>query len=149
GEATFSSYISNDGVYDRNKEGIFVMDQNYQPTLVARVGDDAVGIDGDVHFSAVGDYPTLVNGLSVFSVELAGEGVTTSNYGSIWAKKTSGDLHLVERDGDPAPGVPGYHFYDVDNYRVNQAGQMILYGFATTAGAQASHGGYWSVTDAG
>lgn len=73
--------------------------------VVALTGDPAPGT------SSIGNYSTFDNpvlnsaGQVAFKAELTGEGIDSNNNGGIWSEGI-GNLNLVTRKGDPAPGTP-------------------------------------------
>ncbi len=86
------------------------LDQAGSIQAIAQSGQQAPGVPFGTYFSTTG-YPTNfapsamnATGAVAFAGVLSGSGVTTSNQFGIWAG-TPGDVRLVAREGDPAPGI--------------------------------------------
>lgn len=80
--------------------------------LAVREGDAATGLPG-VNIGVINStqsYSDFEGGSTAFYSTLTGAGVTTTNDQSLWIGRP-GNLRLIAREGDPAPGfanVPGF-----------------------------------------
>jgi hypothetical protein len=72
------------------------------PRVVAYAGQLAPGL-GNVTFQTFTGMTFNNDGYMAFSAKLGGAGVNTENEESIWVED-GGGLHLIAREGDPAPG---------------------------------------------
>ncbi|HKE02048.1 MAG TPA: choice-of-anchor tandem repeat NxxGxxAF-containing protein [Planctomycetota bacterium] len=90
------------GVDFFNSEGI-LSDAAGSLGLVVRSGDPAPGFAPGVTFEFFGRPFVGPNGDISFFANLAGPGMTELNDDTIWALR-SGELTLIVREGDPAPG---------------------------------------------
>jgi cysteine-rich repeat protein len=75
--------------------------------LVARTGDPAPGTEPGVVFDLFNfNAPPIISadGGTAFWARVRGPGITSANLAGIW-RGTHGDLQLVAREGDPAPGA--------------------------------------------
>ena len=108
-----------------------------QMGIVAKTGDPAPGFSG----VALGDLQTNNSGVSrllelnnrnesVFLSMLTGTGVSSANDEAVWKHSESGQLELVARKGDQAPGTSmvfgdliGTTFFEVE---INDRGQVAL-----------------------
>ena len=102
--------------------------------LVARSGSQAPGTPDGVSFNDfnTSDSPEVTMdgaGNIAFFGYLRGESVNAGNETGIWSEARSGDLELVVRAGDPAPGAPaGAKFRSVGGPRLNATGQIAFVG---------------------
>lgn len=76
------------------------------PRVVAYTGQPAPGL-GNVTFLNFTGMSLNNDGNLAFSATLTGIGVTTQNEESLWVED-GGSLHLIAREGDPAPGGGNY-----------------------------------------
>lgn len=110
-------------------------------TVVMRRGDAAPGVPG-ANLDTVNNSSLFLNdsGEIAFQSSLAGGGVTTTNDTGIWAG-TPGNLQLVAREGDVAPGSGGQTFGNTTGLAMimNGAGQVLFNN--TLSGGNSS---YWS-----
>jgi hypothetical protein len=112
-----------------------------------RRGDTAPGLGGPT-FNA-SRLLLLYNaaGQSAFNATVLGAGVTMANDGVIYREDASGDLHLVAREGDAAPGTAaGVNFNSIaSDFVLNGAGQVAFHGTLTGPGiAIGNERGIWS-----
>jgi hypothetical protein len=117
--------------------------------LVAREGEQAAGTPVGIVYSGfdVLRRTFLVNdaGQVAFQDFLFGSGVDSSNNHGIWAQR-HGNVELVARAGDHAPGTPdGVNFSDLYGvpFSLNNLGQTAFYGALTGSGV-ANDAGIWS-----
>ncbi len=100
-------------------------------TPFAIVGDSAPGVAPDVVFSAIASPALNDLGQVAFNGNVAGPGVDSSNNQGIWGG-APGDLDLVVREGDPAPGTPsGVVFRSGGQPVLNGAGEVAFRLFLT------------------
>ena len=103
GEIAFRAGLTGTGVDGTNNTAIF-SDVGGTLSLVAREGDAAPGAGAGVSLSVNG-FPSLNNqGGLAFQSSLRGEGVTLDNSVAIF-RESGGNLSLVAREGDAAPGA--------------------------------------------
>ncbi len=133
GEAAFSGGIFGPDVDSTNNGGVFLAG-SVGPELVARKGGPAPGTDAGVVFDIFGFGTPTLNGAGkvAFNGFLAGPGVLFGiNNRGIWAGAV-GNLQLVVRGGDPAPGTnPGIAFSAVGSPVLNDAGEVAFGGNVT------------------
>ncbi len=107
GQTAFRAHLAGSGVNLTNDEGIW-SEGSGNLALVARKGSQAPGTPSGVNFSIFVSDQTLLNaaGQVAFRARLTGTGVMfgTNDFG-IWSQ-ASGNLELVARIGDQAPGTP-------------------------------------------
>jgi len=101
-------------------------------TMVARKGDPAPGTDAffwgfNYNYAYVND-----SGKVAFQCILTGGTSTDTNKDGIWTG-TPGNLHLVVRAGDPAPGTAGATFQPFNGWLMsfNDLGQILITGNLT------------------
>jgi hypothetical protein len=143
GELAFGAGLTGAGVDATNGEGIWSGD-SAGLQVVARAGDPAAGIIGNVRYD---DFtaPTLnAAGQTAFQAFLRGD-VTDDTDSGIWAER-SGSLALVAREGSPAPGTPsGVNFRSLGEPILNAAGQTAFHGSLSGTGIDATNDqGIWS-----
>jgi hypothetical protein len=94
------------GTYDGQSRSGLWSEQNGTLNVKARLGLAAPGTESGVIFGNVFGFNPVFNdaGASAFRAFLAGPGVTSQNYGSIWSE-AGGSLHMVARTGSAAPGT--------------------------------------------
>jgi Ca2+-binding RTX toxin-like protein len=98
------------GVSFDDDQGLWIAGPGDRQVLVAREGDLAPGASGARFGDLFGGrgFETAVlggDGHVAFEARLEGAGVTETNDDGIWAG-TPGNLRLIAREGDPAPGTP-------------------------------------------
>lgn len=149
GHTQFQGILSGTSVNESNDWGIW-SEQNGAIHLIAREGDQAPGTLNGVVFTNVlfDDNPhDLSNtGHSVFSSFLTGPGVNLSNDVGIWSDRNGGDLQLVVRAGDTAPGDSTGAVFDYFEYQaINDVGDIAFVGHLIGAGVDTSNSaGIWS-----
>lgn len=106
GQVAFHAGLSSeDSVYDFN-EGLWLEDSG-SFTLLALRGTQAPGMPSGVLFEAVGAGPVLNDaGQVLSSALLTGPGVDSSNDVAGYLTDKFGNVMLIGRNGDPAPGTP-------------------------------------------
>lgn len=104
GQATFVNYLNGPGMTSTNDNAFFIG----SPTgthLIAQAGTAAPDTGGADYVLFSDFQPTLTTGGRVtFTDYLQGTGVTSANNVGIW-DGTAGNIHLLVRSGDPAPGA--------------------------------------------
>ncbi len=116
--------------------------------LAARTGDPAPGAGSDARFSDIGSAVVNRNGVVAFRAQIAGAGVDSSNDTGIWWG-VPGNLQLIAREGDPAPGMPfGVSFGGFGNVNspdINDVGEVAFIGYLVGAGIDVNNGvGIWT-----
>lgn len=104
--AFFATLRGGDVVEGADDNGVWATDENGDLQLIVRAGDPAPGVaDGSV-FSLLSSRPALADdGRLTFQSTLAGPAVNQTNASGIWSEDSAGDLQLVARAGDAAPGT--------------------------------------------
>ncbi|MEM8782197.1 MAG: choice-of-anchor tandem repeat NxxGxxAF-containing protein [Planctomycetota bacterium] len=115
---------------------------------VALTGDAVPGAGPGVVFDQF--VPGTMNSLghTAFFATLAGPGVTTANRAGLWSE-TGGQLGLVARTGDAAPGVTGGTFGGFFVPTMNDSGQVAFKGLMFFDGAgidETNNEGIWTGT---
>ena len=118
------------------------------------IGDDAPGIQGDVHF--VDTFDPVMNASShvAFVAAVGGDGIQATNEVGLWSSGMSakGNLKLVARQGDEAPGSEnGFVFGTFLEPSLNAAGQaaFMAAGYNLENGIINSAFGIWGQDRAG
>jgi hypothetical protein len=143
GELSFRAQLIGPGVNTTNDRGGWSGDSTGL-MLLAREGDPAAGLPGNVQYNLV-FAPALNNaGQTAFFASLTGA-VTTSNDSGIWSDR-SGSLVLVVREGDQAPDTPsGVNFSFLGGAPLNAAGQTAFRAFVVGNGVDPTNDeGIWS-----
>ncbi len=106
GQTAFKNSLTGSGVDATNDVGVW-SEGSGSLALVAREGDHAPGTPSGVNFSSlINGEPVLNNaGQTAFKTNIIGSGVDATNDTGIWSGG-SGNLALVAREGDHAPGTP-------------------------------------------
>jgi len=139
----FEAFVSNSSTYSAYAD--FCVDSNrvVSPLLVrGQLAPDAGGAT-----FASGNVPTaLPGGLVTFVPTLTGTGVNSNNFKGIYVG-TPGNLHMLVRAGDPAPGAPGQTFsvYSMHNVRVSRSGDVAFDVQLSTAPASTAFGAWSTV----
>jgi hypothetical protein len=108
-----------------------------------RHGDQAPGLSAGITFSGFSSLSALNrSGQLAFYHSLSGPGVTSDTDESMWST-TSGELALIARDGDAAPGLPAgsTYFYVWNAATFNDAGQLVYSGGIRDPGGTSPNGG--------
>ncbi|MFO0856168.1 MAG: choice-of-anchor tandem repeat NxxGxxAF-containing protein [Phycisphaerales bacterium] len=101
------------------------------PSTLSLAARDAspTGVLPDVNFSGVlNDYAINSAGTYTFRTSLAGAGVTTSNNQALWSRSPSGELTLVARTGNQAPGFATGVVYSsiIAGPQIDRAGRIAF-----------------------
>jgi hypothetical protein len=144
GEIGFQAYLAGDGINSTNNTSNWVQRAGGL-TLIARTGAQAPGLPAGVHFSEFGGYVPVFDGAgrATFWARLS-----SPTDQSIWSER-SGNLALVVRTGDSAPGAPtGATFTSVigpGSSQVNDAGLIVMHALIAGALVDSSNdAGIWS-----
>ncbi len=131
GRVAFIAIISGPGVNGSNNSGIWA-ENNGTLTLVVRTGEAAPGTPPGVFFFGVPSNflpfpPLFAGGRAAFQGELTGEGVTFSNSRGVWKQGPAGEIELVARAGNQAPGTPpGTTFRNPGPMDIDPSGAVVL-----------------------
>lgn len=128
GHVTLQGDLTGPGVDTSNDTGIW---QNYDNTLslVVREGDTTPDLGTDIR---IGEFTTGSSlnsaGAIGFRSLITGPGVDANNDSAIWLAE-SGEVSLLARTGNPAPGTdPNTLFASVEFPNINDAGQLVFSG---------------------
>lgn len=148
GTSTFVAYLDGEGVDASNDVALFKGNPE-KLEMVAREGVAAPGVDGYFDRFDYMDFesgPPVINGAGqvAFFGRLTGSNITELNDSGLWAQDKEGNLMLIAREGDPAPGGGSFRdftpFTGVDpNLQLNARGQVAFY----------DGSGIWATTLAG
>ena len=125
-------------------------------TLLFKNGDPAPGTGGSFYGLAPGGgyqppAPTVllgVDGQITFDYDINGPSVPAGKHPrGLWTG-TPGNVSLVLQSGDPAPGIPGFTFYDATGVTAAD-GTLIISGSATNATGSDSRDGTWTKAPTG
>ena len=111
--------IKGAGVGFANGQGI-MSDAGGELSMIARAGDPAPGLPAGVTFGFFGRPFIGPTGSTSFFASLAGAGVTEINDDSLWAER-QGDLTMLVRQGDPAPGGGAFGLPSVQGVFTNMS----------------------------
>ena len=146
GQVGFFARLAGTGVDGSNDSGVW-QEQGGSLMLLARQGSPAQDTDNGVVF---GDISPLLNnyigrGRIPIRAGLLGTAVTAANNTGVWSQ-AGGNLHLVAREGSPAPETdPGVNFSDLRPLEFNDAGEPTF--LATLSGngvTTLNDSGIWS-----
>ena len=131
GQMAFAGKFQGLGVDRQIKRGIW-SDGSGSLTLIAREGSEAPGTNADFSSLGMGNSFMLTlndSGQTAFLGWLTGEEVDDSNRTGIWSEG-KGELNLVVRTGDEAPGTNSQFSY-LGMPVINEAGQTLFMGSVT------------------
>jgi hypothetical protein len=158
GEMVFSAGVSGPSVDPNHNLGYWAGSPG-SIHLLALPGAPAWGLPSDVHFGDVAYPSPSVNPLGTritvaYAASLTGNGVNSSNDSGLWAG-TGGNIKLIVREGDQAPGLPmGVTFDDLAGFGVhvsaplNSLGEIAFGCSLAGLGVNAQNAGSIWVTDA-
>lgn len=134
GQVAFSGTIRGNGINARNDSGIWAGTPDAIQS-VARTGDAATGAPAGVEYSELQTVPSvllLINRLGqvAYHARLRGPGVDDNSSRGLWAG-SPGNMVLVARGGDPAPGTPDGVYFDsqpIVGFVFNDAGTVAFQG---------------------
>lgn len=149
GQVLFAAILDGPLIGSDNNNTIWIWSEG-QLELVLQEGQDASGTPAGVIF---GDGPTNAFRQIVFSAQgdfafqtrVMGPGVTSDNDYGVWGTR-GGQLMLVAREGDPAPGTPdGVIFSNIERANLyGPTGMLDLLGHLTGPGTEPPrHHGLW------
>lgn len=139
GRVAFATYLAGPGIGPQDDTAIYAGGAGGL-SLVAREGSPAPGTNLNTTFGDLGNNITgvytrpVINGAGqvAFFGRLAGLGVSDGNDSGIWMQDRHGDVQLIAREGDAAPG--GGVFDDLNPWgsalHLNKAGQIVFHGRA-------------------
>ena len=140
GNVAFKTRLFGEGVDPTNFESIWA-ERSGALELVARTGDRAPGTPEGVVFGGStprsgirGVLSDDEGGLMITST-LTGDGIDDTNNLGVWFD-ASGDLELVARTGDQAPGMPDGVKFDHVSGQINAAGQIAIKALIMEEGVQ-------------
>ncbi len=123
----FVATLAGAGANSSNNQGMWSVDPaTLSITTHARKGDTVPGFDSVYRYSYF--YPNIArnsNGQTAFSVEMTGPGVDENN-SNLMMRIDQGQVSLVAKRGNAAPGVSGTFWYLADRLRINQSGQVAF-----------------------
>jgi hypothetical protein len=134
GQCAFASLLTGNGVVPGNESGIWT-GQPGQLSLVMRGGDPAPGAGAGLSFRGARE-PVVINraGQIGFIAGLEGPGLTHINDLGIWTG-TAGELEMVARTGQPAPGTSaGTVFFILEAPMINAAGGLAFHASLSDGG---------------
>ncbi|MCI0335644.1 MAG: hypothetical protein L0228_20740 [Planctomycetes bacterium] len=143
GHTAFSSFVRGSTVNETNDIGIW-SDSSGSLELVAREGAQAPGIASGVQFNRLSQAVLNDAGEIAFAASTTDAG-TQSTLDGIWSG-TSGNLRLVTREGNQAPGTSsGVNYLAFTEPVLNGAGQTAFYALLTGSGVDNTNDqGIWS-----
>jgi hypothetical protein len=135
GRSAFIGRLAGPGVDSSNDVGLWYVDENGTPSLIARSGDPAPGLGTDVFFGGFeggfdsANIGTTLNeeGSLAFVSSLTGSAVGSSNH-SLWRYDQSSGLTLVAREDQPVPGASGSLYHGFGTPVLNARGDIAYYG---------------------
>jgi hypothetical protein len=153
GQVAFTATLAGPEVDGTNSFGIW-SEGSGTLALVARSGSPAPGTPDGVNFR-FSSFPSpppvpIFNdaGQTAFIGELVGSGVDSTNNSGIWLD-SSGQLDLLVREGNPAPGADGTSFAGFGSLALNASSQAAFTASLTGDGMNdANNRGIWA-TDLG
>jgi hypothetical protein len=141
GTVTFLGNVSGTGITTANDVGIW---SESSPggaiQLRLREGGAAIGLGPGIVWSgfSASSSPRLTfgrNGGVAAHFGLSGTGVNSSNDIGVWAGRDISNLHLVAREGDPAPGTElGTFFRDISEAGVTPDGRAVFTAYLDGSG---------------
>ncbi len=121
--------------------------QGVQVRTFALSGQQAPGLPAGLSFSAFDAFSINASGRVGMFATVAGSGVTPSNRQGIWWD-VPGNLQLVMRLTDPAPGQPGFNYTSTTASNLSDAGIMV-YGALIAPTGGGSRDSLWTIGPGG
>jgi len=123
----FTATLAGTGTDSSNNQGLWGIDPTtFSLSSIARKGDSVPGFGSDVRYSYF--YPNIArnsHGQTAFSVEITGPGVDENN-GNLMMRMDQGQVSMIARRGDAAPGVSGTFWNLSNQLRINPSGQVAF-----------------------
>lgn len=152
GTVAFRGRLRGPGITGANSTGIWATDGMSTASLIVRAGDAAPVTPAGVVFAQVlGIADINAAGEIAFDGILRGPDVTPANISGIFVADIVGNLRLVVRRGDPAPGTPpGVAFGGFETPVINAAGNIAVRGTLVGPGISLENGsGVWGPDEPG
>jgi len=127
GELAFGGSLTGPDVAFPNNRGIWGPDASGNLSLLVRGGDPAPGTTADVVFRSFGAPLIDAAGEVAFRAFLFGPDVTALNDFGIWGPDASGNLSLLARRGDQAPGTPEGVVFGGPSFVINGPGDVAIF----------------------
>jgi hypothetical protein len=143
-QIAFTASLHNTPDPPNDSSGIWSEGRGQGLELVVRAGNAAPGLGG-IFFGALTQPVINKEGIIAFNANLRGPGVTAANQATIWSGEL-GDLKLIARAGDAAPGVAdGAMFQSFSRPHLNGNGMTSITALLTGPGVNASNNeGIWA-----
>lgn len=144
--AFFATLSGGDVVQGTDDNGIWAQDSTGAVQLVVRAGQQAPGTTTGTVFSLLSSSPAFsADGRITFQSTLAGPDITQSNASGIWTQDTGGNIQLVARAGNSAPGTTANFGMIAGAPSVNSLGNIAFTAGLTGGGVTtANNRGIWS-----
>lgn len=127
-----------------NERAVFV-ESNGAMHSVARTSVSPPGVDHTTTFSGFGDPVINNSGHAAFVASITGPSVTSANNSGVWST-SNGVLHMVAREGDPAPGATAGAVFSSFSYHTEISGddRVLVRGSLSGSGIDATRdSGLW------
>jgi hypothetical protein len=125
GQVGFLGNLAGTNVNSLNRQGIW-KDSAGDLELMVRTGEQAFGMPDGANYYTLRPLDMNSNGKIVFSANVIGGGVSTTNDSGIWSVD-SNSRELIAAEGSQAPGAPsGLNFGSFSAYAVNGAGNTLI-----------------------
>jgi len=131
GENLFLTGLFGPGINSTNEVGLWSSTSSGVLRLVAREGDQPPSLPAGAQFGFMSPDVLRFNdaGQSAFHSRLQGAAVDNSNDESLWMEVADNQLHLVAREGQLAPEIPGgVIFGSLTPLSLNQGGRLFFNG---------------------
>jgi hypothetical protein len=146
GQAVFMATLWGDGVNASNNTGIWA-GSGAGMTAVARTGSQAPGTTAGTTFSGLTMPQVTAGGQILLNATMVGAEVNSTNARGLWTG-SAGNLNLIVRDGDQAPGLAGgVKLLDVAKYgcsNLSRRGELAFSSYLQGPGIVNNNEGLWS-----
>ncbi len=148
GQIAFTSRVEGSGIDSANDYGVWSEGGGNGLALIAREGDEITVAGEGVLFRGFNSAKINNAGQTAFLAGLSGTGLGQFSEGGVFRAGNDGQLSLVARTSDPAPGVADAYFSSVYLNAQNDLGETVISGSLTGDDINSTNGwGIWS--DAG
>lgn len=147
GDVAFWAGLTGSAADPASSSAIFALSSDGL-NLIAREGDQAPGLPAGVVLTRkIGDPVLSDAGSLAFYTELAGPGLSLQNDSGLFTY-SDGELNLLAREGDQAPGLPaGVKYRSFGPFTLNGPGRVLFGGLLTGAGVSSTNDSAVFATD--
>lgn len=124
--SAFRALVRGPGVTGANNEGLWTQRNNGSAELVARKGDPVAAIGPNVVFARFLQFGMNYDADVIFVAKLRGRGITPANDCALFLAEDGGDIEVLLREGDVAPGCDTARVGTIQRFALGHFGEYAV-----------------------